>query len=174
MLISHCSNNYGPYQMPEKLVPVVILAALEGRPIPVYGDGKNVRDWLFVEDHARALELIADRGITGEVYNVGADAEMANIDMVQAICGWMDELVPDSHHRPHAELIEFVTDRPGHDRRYAIDSSRVRRELGWQPSVDLHEGLGSTVRWYLENRWWWQAIREGGFKDSRRQGLHRG
>ena len=174
VVTSHCSNNYGPYQMPEKLVPVVILAALEGRPIPVYGDGKNVRDWLFVEDHARALELIAEGGMSGEVYNVGADAEMANIDMVRAICGWMDELVPDSHHRPHADLIEFVTDRPGHDRRYAVDSSRVRRELGWQPSVDLHEGLGRTVRWYLENRWWWQAIREGGFKDSQRQGLHRG
>ena len=174
VLISHCSNNYGPYQMPEKLVPVVILAALEGRPIPVYGDGKNVRDWLFVEDHACALELIAEGGKAGEVYNVGADAEMANIDLVGAICGWMDDLMPDSPHRPHARLIEFVTDRPGHDRRYAIDSSRVRRELGWRPSVDLHEGLGRTVRWYLENRWWWQAIREGGFRDGRRQGLHRG
>ncbi len=160
--------------MPEKLVPVVILAALEGRPIPVYGDGGNVRDWLFVEDHARALELIADAGTPGEVYNVGADAEIANIDMVRALCGWMDELVPDSPHRPHADLIEFVTDRPGHDRRYAINSSRVRWELGWQPSVDLHEGLGRTVRWYLENRWWWQAIREDGFEDGRRQGLHRG
>ena len=174
VLVSHCSNNYGPYQMPEKLVPVVILAALEGRPIPVYGDGGNVRDWLFVEDHARALELIADAGTPGEVYNVGADSEMANIDMVRKLCRWMDELLPDSPHRPHADLIEFVTDRPGHDRRYAIDSSRVRRELGWRPSVDLHEGLGRTVRWYLENRWWWQAIREGDFEDGRRQGLHRG
>ena len=174
VLVSHCSNNYGPYQMPEKLVPVVILAALEGRPIPVYGDGGNVRDWLFVEDHARALELIADRGTPGEVYNVGADTEMANIDMVRSLCGWMDELVADSPHRPHADLIEFVTDRPGHDRRYAIDSGRVRRELGWRPSVDLHEGLERTVRWYLENRWWRQGIRESGFEDGRRQGLHRG
>ena len=169
--ISHCSNNYGPFQMPEKLVPVVILAALEGRPIPVYGDGRNVRDWLFVEDHARALELIADRGESGRVYNVGADAETTNIDLVRAICGWMDELVPDSPHRPHADLIAFVADRPGHDRRYAIDSSRVRREFGWRPSLDLHEGLGRTVRWYLENRWWWQGIRDGGFEDQRRQGL---
>ena len=169
-MISHCSNNYGPYQMPEKLVPVAILAALEGRPIPVYGDGGNVRDWLFVEDHARALELIACRGEPGQVYNVGADAETTNIDLVRAICGWMDELVPDSPYCPHADLIVFVTDRPGHDRRYAIDSGRVRREFGWRPTLDLHEGLGRTVRWYLENRWWWQGIREGGFEDRLRQG----
>ena len=171
VMISHCSNNYGPRQMPEKLVPVAILAALEGRPIPVYGDGRNVRDWLFVEDHARALEVIADRGESGRVYNVGADAETTNIDLVRAICGWMDELVPDSPHRPHADLIAFVADRPGHDRRYALDSSRVRREFGWRPSLDLHEGLGRTVRWYLENRWWWRSIRDGGFEDRRRQGL---
>ena len=174
VLISHCSNNYGPYQMPEKLVPVVILAALEGRPIPVYGDGANVRDWLFVEDHAHALELIVRGGAPGGVYNVGADAETTNIDMVRAICGWMDALAPDSPFRPHADLVEFVADRPGHDRRYAIDSGRVRRELGWRPALDLHEGLGRTVRWYLENRWWWQAIRDGGFEDGRRQGLRSG
>ena len=171
VLISHCSNNYGPYQMPEKLIPVTILAALEGRPIPVYGDGKNVRDWLFVEDHARALELIVRKGEPGQIYNVGADAETANIDMVRAICGWMDELIPDSPYRPHVGLVTFVADRPGHDRRYAIDSSRVRHELGWRPALDLHEGLGRTVRWYLENRWWWQATREGGFEDGRRQGV---
>ena len=157
VVITHCSNNYGPYQMPEKLIPVVILAALEGRPIPVYGDGRNVRDWLFVEDHARALELILDGGKPGTVYNVGANAEMANIDLIHAICSRMDELAPDGSHRPHADLIEFVADRPGHDRRYAIDSSRVRRELGWRPTVDLREGLELTVRWYLENRWWWQG-----------------
>ena len=174
VMVSHCSNNYGPCQMPEKLVPVVILAAVEGRPIPVYGDGANVRDWLFVDDHARALELITGGGEPGEVYNVGADAQTTNIDMVQMLCGWMDELVPDSPYRPHAELITFVADRPGHDRRYAIDSGRVRRELGWQPTVDLHEGLGRTVRWYLENRWWWLAIRDGGFEDRRRQGLSGG
>ena len=173
VLISHCSNNYGPYQMPEKLIPVTILAALEGRSIPVYGDGKNVRDWLFVEDHARALDLIAREGEPGQIYNVGADAETANIDMVRTICGWMDALVPDSPHRPHAGLVTFVADRPGHDRRYAMDSSRVRRELGWRPELDLHEGLGRTIRWYLENRWWWQAIREGGFEDRRRQGRSR-
>ena len=170
VIVSHCSNNYGPYQMPEKLIPVVILAALEGRRIPVYGDGKNVRDWLHVEDHARALELIVRKGEPGQVYNVGADAEATNIDMVRAICGWMDQLVPDSPYRPHADLITFVADRPGHDRRYAIDSTRVRKELGWRPAFGLHEGLGRTVRWYLENRWWWQAIRDGGFEDRRRQG----
>ena len=170
VIVSHCSNNYGPYQMPEKLIPVTILAALEGRPIPVYGDGKNVRDWLQVEDHARALELIVREGEPGQVYNVGADAEATNIEMVRAVCGWMDQLVPDSPYRPHADLIAFVADRPGHDRRYAIDSTRVRKELGWRPAFDLHEGLGRTVRWYLENRWWWQAIRDGGFEDRRRQG----
>ena len=171
VMISHCSNNYGPYQMPEKLIPVVILAALEGRPIPVYGDGENVRDWLFVDDHARALELIAEGGTPGNVYNVGADAEIANIDLVRAICCRLDALVPESPHRPHADLVEFVADRPGHDRRYAIDSRRVRDELGWRPSVDLEEGLDLTVRWYLENRWWWQGVRDGGFEDRRRQGL---
>ena len=174
VLVCHSSNNYGPFQMPEKLVPVVILAALEGRPIPVYGDGRHVRDWLFVEDHARALELLAGAGEPGRVYNVGANAETANLDLVRAICAWMDELAPDSPFRPHADLIAFVADRPGHDRRYAIDSSRVRRELGWQPTVDLHEGLGRTVRWYLENRWWWQEIRKDGFEDRRRQGLRGG
>ena len=174
VIISHCSNNYGPYQMPEKLIPVAILAALEGRPIPVYGDGRNVRDWLFVEDHACALELAASRGEPGQVYNVGASAEVTNVDVVRAVCACMDEVLPDSPHRPHAGLIEFVPDRPGHDRRYAVDSSRARRELGWRPSLDLREGLKRTVRWYLDNRWWWQGIREGGFEDRRRQGLRAG
>ena len=170
VMISHCSNNYGPYQMPEKLVPVIILAALEGRPIPLYGDGRNVRDWLFVEDHACVLERIVCEGTPGHVYNIGSDAAATNIDVARAVCGWMDELVPESPHRPHAGLIAFVPDRPGHDRRYAIDSSRVRSELGWRPTLDLHEGLGRTVRWYLENRWWWLGIREVGFDDGRRQG----
>ena len=172
IIISHCSNNYGPYQMPEKLIPVAILAALEGRPIPVYGDGRNVRDWVFVEDHACALELILHGGEPGQVYNVGADAETTNIDVVRGVCTWMDELVPDSLFRPHADLIAFVADRPGHDRRYALNSSRVRRELDWRPSLDLHDGLGRTVRWYLENRWWWQGILGGGFDGRRRQGVH--
>ena len=171
VLISHCTNNYGPFQLPEKLVPVAILAALEGRPIPVYGDGRNVRDWLFVDDHARALELILRGGEPGQVYNIGAGADTTNIDVVRGVCTWMDELVPDSPFCPHADLIAFVSDRPGHDRRYALDSGRVRRELDWWPSLDLKEGLGRTVRWYLENRWWWQGIRDGGFEDRRRRGL---
>ena len=174
VLVSHSSNNYGPFQMPEKLVPVTILAALEGRPVPVYGDGGHVRDWLFVDDHARALELIADAGEPGQVYNVGADAETTNLDLVRVICDWMDDLVPDSPFRPHADLVTFAADRPGHDRRYAIDSRRVRRELGWEPALDLQTGLGRTVRWYLENRWWWRGIRDGGFDDARRQGLGAG
>ena len=152
-------------------MPVAILAALEGRPIPVYGDGRQVRDWLFVEDHARALERIAMRGAPGEVYNVGSGAGTTNLDLVRAVCARMDELVPGSPFRPHADLVTFVADRPGHDRRYAIDSGRVRRELGWGPAVGLDEGLGRTVRWYLENRWWWKGIRAGGFDDRRRQGL---
>lgn len=171
VLISHCSNNYGPYQMLEKLLPVVILAALEGRPIPIYGNGQNVRDWLFVDDHALALELIAREGRPGAVYNVGSNQEIANLDMVRRLCSWMDELVPTSAYWPHESLITFVPDRPGHDQRYAIDSTRVRTELGWAPRRSLHEGLGLTVSWYLENRWWWQAIRQRGFNDSVRQGL---
>ena len=171
VLISHSSNNYGPRQMPEKLVPVAILAALEGRSIPVYGDGRQVRDWLFVEDHARALERIADRGEPGEAYNVGTGTESTNLDLVRAVCARMDELVPGNPWRPHADLIAFVADRPGHDRRYALDAGRVHRELGWHPNVGLDEGLGRTVRWYLENRRWWEGIRARGFEDRRRQGL---
>lgn len=171
VLISHCSNNYGPYQMPEKLVPVVILAALEGRPIPIYGNGRNLRDWLFVDDHVLALEAIAHEGRPGSVYNVGSNQETANIDLARSLCSWMDELLPASPHRPHEDLLGFVADRPGHDQRYAIDTTRVRDELGWTPRWSLHEGLGRTVRWYLDNRWWWQAIRRRGFDDRVRQGL---
>lgn len=174
VLVSHASNNYGPRQMPEKLVPVVILAALEGRPIPVYGDGLQVRDWLFVEDHARALEAILCTGAPGAVYNVGAGAERTNLDLVRALCAWMDALAPDSPHRPHAGLIAFVADRPGHDRRYALDAGRLAAELGWRPEVALDEGLRRTVRWYLDNRWWWRSLRAGGFDDARRQGLRGG
>lgn len=174
VLISHASNNYGPRQMPEKLVPVAIVAALEGRPIPVYGDGGHVRDWLFVEDHARALEALLRRGRPGAVYHVGAGAECTNLELVRALCRWMDALVPDSPHRPHADLITRVADRPGHDRRYALDASRLRRELGWRPEVALDEGLGHTVRWYLAHRAWWQSLREGGSWDRRRQGLGAG
>lgn len=160
VVLSNCSNNYGPFHFPEKLIPVVILNALAGREIPVYGKGENVRDWLFVEDHARALLAVVRGGRPGESYNIGGNAEARNIDIVRAICRLMDEMNPDG--APHERLISFVTDRPGHDFRYAIDASKIRRELGWEPSVTLDEGLRQTVRWYLGNRAWWQAIQERG------------
>ena len=173
VVTSNCSNNYGPFQFPEKLIPVVVLAALEGRPIPVYGKGENVRDWLYVEDHADALLTVLDKGRLKETYNIGGDAERRNIDLVRMICALMDEHAPTSEHRPHDALIEFVTDRPGHDARYAIDASKIRRELGWEPSLDIEEGLARTVRWYLDNRAWWVAIRNRGFDAAARIGLEK-
>ena len=165
VVLSNCSNNYGPYHFPEKLIPVVILNALAGREIPVYGQGENVRDWLFVEDHATALLAVVARGRTGESYNIGGNAEASNIDIVRRICALMDEMAPDG--APHERLIRFVTDRPGHDFRYAIDATKIRDELGWEPSVTLDEGLRRTVRWYLDNRDWWQAIQARGHKLER-------
>lgn len=165
VVLSNCSNNYGPFHFPEKLIPVVILNALAGKPIPVYGRGENVRDWLFVEDHATALLAVVRNGALGESYNIGGNAEARNIDIVTRICALMDEFVPEG--APHAELITHVTDRPGHDFRYAIDASKIKRELGWQPSVTLDEGLRRTVRWYLDNREWWQAIQARGHKLER-------
>lgn len=156
VVLTNCSNNYGPYHFPEKLVPVAILKALAGEPIPVYGDGGNVRDWLFVEDHADALLLVLTRGAIGRSYNIGGENEARNIDLVQTICAHMDDLHPEG--APHADLITFVPDRPGHDRRYAIDPSRIRNELGWRPSVTVEEGLRRTVAWYLENRDWWEPL----------------
>ncbi len=165
VMTSNCSNNYGPYQFPEKLIPVVVLAACEGKPIPVYGKGENVRDWLYVEDHADALLAILEKGRLGETYNVGGHNERRNIDLVHTICDLMDELSPRNH--SHRELIKFVTDRPGHDMRYAIDASKIERELGWRPSVTVEEGMQKTVAWYLDNSWWWEAIRARGFQDER-------
>jgi dTDP-glucose 4,6-dehydratase len=165
VVVSNCSNNYGPFHFPEKLIPVVILNALAGRPIPVYGRGENVRDWLFVEDHARALLEVVRKGRVGQSYNVGGNAEAKNIEVVRKICALMDEL--HSEGAPHDRLITFVTDRPGHDFRYAIDASKIRSELGWQPSVTLDEGLRKTVAWYLENREWWQEIQARGHKLER-------
>ncbi|MBI1238132.1 MAG: dTDP-glucose 4,6-dehydratase [Alphaproteobacteria bacterium] len=159
VVLSNTSNNYGPYQFPEKLIPVVILKALAGEPIPVYGTGANVRDWLYVEDHADALLTILTRGTPGETYNVGANAEMTNLALVEALCARLDEALPTSPHRPHRQLIQFVADRPGHDLRYAIDGSKIARTLGWTPRVSLPEGLARTVAWYLENRAWWEAIK---------------
>ena len=160
VVLSNCSNNYGPFHFPEKLIPVVILNALAGKPIPVYGRGENVRDWLFAEDHATALLKVATEGKLGESYNIGGNAEAQNIEIVRRICALMDEMGPAG--APHDRLITYVTDRPGHDFRYAIDASKIRRDLGWAPSVTLDEGLRRTVRWYLDNRAWWQAIQARG------------
>ncbi|MBI1392449.1 MAG: dTDP-glucose 4,6-dehydratase [Alphaproteobacteria bacterium] len=165
VVTSNCSNNYGPCQHPEKLIPVVILNALEGRAIPVYGAGENIRDWLFVDDHADALLLVLAQGRLGETYNIGGCNERRNIDLVRTICGLMDERRPKN--RPHEELIEFVTDRPGHDLRYAIDASKIERELGWLPSVTVEEGMRRTVDWYLENEDWWRAVRARGHAGDR-------
>ena len=158
VLVTNCSNNYGPYHFPEKLIPVVILNALHGRPIPVYGAGENVRDWLYVEDHAAALLTVVTQGQVGRTYAIGGENEARNIDLVTEICALMDEMHPTG--APHARLITFVTDRPGHDARYAIDPRLIRTELGWRPSVTLQEGLRKTVRWYLDNAAWWQPLLE--------------
>ena len=156
ILVTNCSNNYGPFHFPEKLIPVVILKALGNQPIPVYGAGENVRDWLFVEDHADALLTVLRRGAIGRTYNIGGGNERKNIDLVRTICGILDAKRPGE--RPYADLIVFVTDRPGHDMRYAIDATRIREELGWRPSVTLDEGLERTVQWYLDNESWWRAL----------------
>ncbi|MEO1612319.1 MAG: GDP-mannose 4,6-dehydratase, partial [Pseudomonadota bacterium] len=158
VIVSNTSNNYGPYQFPEKLLPVTILNALAGRPLPVYGKGENVRDWLFVEEHAEALLLVVSDGVVGETYNIGGDAEARNIDLVRSICALMDERRPEAG--PHERLIEFVTDRPGHDFRYAIDGSKVAAELGWAPKLTLKEGLARTVDWYLAREDWWRPLVE--------------
>lgn len=160
VVLSNCSNNYGPYHFPEKLIPLVILNALVGKPLPVYGKGENVRDWLFVEDHAAALETIFRTGTVGESYNVGGRAERTNLQVVEAICDALDERRPLGNGGKRRELITFVTDRPGHDRRYAIDCSRIERELGWTPSVDFEQGLARTIEWYLDNEWWWGPLRQ--------------
>ena len=164
-IVSNCSNNYGPFQFPEKLIPLTILNALEARPLPVYGRGENVRDWLYVGDHVAALDLILREGKVGDTYNVGGGAEMKNIDVVRTICSLMDELSPKS--RPHAELITFVTDRPGHDFRYAINADKINAALGWRPSETFTSGLRETVAWYLANRNWWERIRSGVYRGER-------
>ncbi|HID22632.1 MAG TPA: dTDP-glucose 4,6-dehydratase [Planctomycetaceae bacterium] len=166
-LITHSSNNYGPYQFPEKLIPLMVLNALEGRLLPVYGDGQNVRDWLFVEDHCDALWAVLLRGRPGETYNIGGDCEKTNIEVVRAICSVVDELRPDLPHRPCTSLITFVEDRPGHDRRYAIDSSTIRTEVGWKPRHDFRSGLRATVQWYLNNRPWVDRVTSGVYRRER-------
>lgn len=160
--ISNCSNNYGPYQFPEKLIPLVILNAAAGEPLPIYGDGEQVRDWLFVEDHCEAIYQVLRSGEVGQTYMISAGVQPTNLEVVQRVCEILDERLPDSPHVPHASLIAFVPDRPGHDRRYAMDSAKIRRELGWQPATDLEAGLRKAVDWYLTNSNWVQAIREQG------------
>ncbi len=167
MLTTNCSNNYGPFQFPEKLIPLIIQKALAGEKLPVYGDGLQVRDWLYVEDHCRAILKVLEAGQVGEVYNIGGHNEMANLDVVKIICGLLDEMVPDSPHKPHAALISFVKDRPGHDRRYAIDASKLQRELGWQPEETFETGIRKTIQWYLDHREWSQRISSGEYRGER-------
>ncbi len=167
VLITNCSNNYGPRQFPEKLVPVVILKALRGEKIPVYGQGENIRDWLYVEDHCRALVTVLEKGMPGETYNIGGNNERQNIELIRDICTIMDELCPAPAMPRHETLIEFVQDRPGHDLRYAINAAKIRRELGWEPKENIHSGFRKTVQWYLDNRPWWQEILDRHFDMQR-------
>ena len=167
VVLSNCSNNYGPYHFPEKLIPLVILNALEGRDLPVYGRGENVRDWLYVEDHARALELVMTKGRVGESYNVGGRQERTNLQVVETICDLLDARVPLPNGGSRRNLIQFVTDRPGHDRRYAIDPAKIEDELGWRAQEDFDSGLAKTIDWYLANEWWWRPIREQRYAGQR-------
>jgi dTDP-glucose 4,6-dehydratase len=164
VLITNCSNNYGPYQFPEKLIPHMILNALAGKPLPVYGDGRQIRDWLYVEDHARALWTVLTRGKVGETYNVGGRNEQRNIDVVRTICSHLQRSAPPKTNRRYEELITFVTDRPGHDSRYAINAGKIERELGWTPVETFETGLAKTVAWYLENTSWWQRVLDGSYR----------
>jgi dTDP-glucose 4,6-dehydratase len=166
-LITNCSNNYGPYHFPEKLIPLVILNALEGKPLPVYGTGENVRDWLFVEDHAEALLRVVEQGRVGESYNIGGWSERTNIEVVRAICGLVDEMAPNDAIGPRERLITYVADRPGHDLRYSIDARKIERELGWRPAQTFETGLRRTVEWYLDNRTWWERVRSGIYRGER-------
>ncbi|MGE0081082.1 MAG: dTDP-glucose 4,6-dehydratase [Thiohalomonadaceae bacterium] len=165
VVTTNCSNNYGPFQFPEKLIPLVILNALKGKPLPIYGKGDNVRDWLYVDDHAQALRLVMEQGKVGETYNIGGHNERTNLEVVQAICALLDELVPESAHKPHAQLITYVKDRPGHDKRYAIDASKIERDLGWRPQETFESGLRKTVQWYLANQKWVQNVTSGAYRE---------
>ena len=167
VLTTNCSNNYGPYQFPEKLIPLMILKAQRGEPLPIYGDGGNIRDWLYVMDHCQAIWRVLEAGTPGEVYNVGGNSERTNLQVVETLCALLDELLPDSPHRPHAQLKSFVADRPGHDRRYAIDASKLKRELGWEPRESFESGMRRTVSWYLENPDWCRRVTDGSYRGER-------
>lgn len=169
IVVTNCSNNYGPYHFPEKLIPLVILNAIRGKPLPVYGEGTQVRDWLFVEDHARALVKVVAEGAVGETYNIGGHNEKQNIEVVRAVCRLLDELLPSSHEHinKYEELITFVKDRPGHDLRYAIDASKIQRDLGWLPQETFESGLRKTVEWYLGNENWWRSVLDGSYQGQR-------
>ncbi|HEY0662111.1 MAG TPA: GDP-mannose 4,6-dehydratase, partial [Lysobacter sp.] len=167
VLTTNCSNNYGPYQFPEKLIPLVIARALAGEPLPVYGDGRNVRDWLFVDDHCSAIRRVLQAGRPGETYNVGGDAERQNIEVVTTLCRLLDERLPLADGRTRESLITFVADRPGHDRRYAIDAGKLKAELGWAPSVTFEEGMSRTVDWYLANQPWVKRVLDGSYRLER-------
>jgi len=164
-IITNCSNNYGPYQFPEKLVPLVILAALQGEPLPIYGDGKNIRDWLYVEDHCRALQLVLARGLPGQTYNLGGGCEKTNLEVVETICSLLDQICPGSPQVPHAALITLGKDRPGHDRRYAMDYTQIARELDWQPQETFASGLLKTIRWYLDHQDWVAAVQTRAYRE---------
>ncbi len=164
-IITNCSNNYGPRQFPEKLTPLILLNAIEGKPLPVYGDGLNIRDWLYVADHCEALRVVLEKGKPGETYNIGGSCEKTNIEIVEALCALLDEMAPESRYAPHRSLITFVKDRPGHDRRYAGDCSRIERELGWRAKETFESGLRKTIRWYLDNREWVESIKSGAYRD---------
>ncbi|MBT3193514.1 MAG: dTDP-glucose 4,6-dehydratase [Verrucomicrobia bacterium] len=167
VLMTNCSNNYGPYHFPEKLIPLVILNAMDEKPLPIYGKGDNVRDWLYVDDHAKALQLVLETGTPGEGYNVGGNNERTNLRVVETICDVLDEIKPRTVCKSYRELITFVKDRPGHDKRYAIDSSKLQRELGWKPEHTFETGIHNTVKWYLDNEWWWKPIREAKYAGER-------
>ena len=167
VLTTNCSNNYGPYQFPEKLIPLVIQKAQRGEPLPIYGDGGNIRDWLFVTDHCRAILRVLEAGSPGEVYNVGGNSERTNLQVVDTLCELLDELLPNSPHRPHSGLKTFVSDRPGHDRRYAIDASKLKRELGWEPRETFESGMRRTVQWYLDHADWCRRVTDGSYRGER-------
>lgn len=167
VITTNCSNNYGPYQFPEKLIPLVVLNALEGKPLPIYGKGDNIRDWLYVEDHVSALLTVLEKGVIGETYNIGGHNEKTNLEVVEFICELLDERVPQSKLKPHRQLIEFVSDRPGHDKRYAIDAAKIAGQLGWVPSETFESGLRKTVQWYLDNKAWCLHVQDGSYRRER-------